>query len=541
LAEPRRLGEEPEPEPVVFLACDPAGRFVVALREDGRIRLYDVGGEEASFLVEGPPGTTELYFTDDGATGPGMGRESSFLQAVAWSDDDNSATTSVWSLAGTEPTFLRQVDLGKPGNTAGWTLDPVSDRLVSAFNADGRIRIWPLRAPADASPMVLSRGPDGDGVMFHVAMHPEGGWFATSSANKLALWPLTRSYAIVIDHGERLAGVTFAPDGRWLAASEFAAGRVRLWALDGEARPAARTLFEMRSYATGLASSPDGEQILAGFADGPRLLSPGGDPPRALEGRGDDGAFESSVALSADGRWAASFDLQHGIEPAELYVWDVQTGEQVAVLENALGSLRFTPEGRLLAGGSGGLRRWDLETGTAETLVPGFVFGLAIDAEARHALLRWGQRYVSPNIGPVSLLDLETGRETPLTVHGDRVNAIAMDAAGTMVVTGDVDGTIRVGRLADEEPHLLLGAGSAIQSLAVDPQGRWIASASGSELRLWPIPDLSQPPLHTLPREELVAKLRSLTNVRGVRDTESTTGWKLSHDPFPGWRNAPSW
>jgi WD40 repeat protein len=116
-----------------------------------------------------------------------------------------------------------------------------------------------------------------------------------------------------------------------------------------------------------------------------------------------------------------------------------------------------------------------------------------------------------------------------------------MDAEGTIAVTGDKDGIIRVGPITGEEPHLLLGAKHEIWDLAVDPQGRWIASVSGTEVRLWPMPDLSKPPLHTLPREELIAKLKTLTNLRVVRDPKSSTGWKLTHDPFPGWETVPTW
>jgi WD40 repeat protein len=139
------------------------------------------------------------------------------------------------------------------------------------------------------------------------------------------------------------------------------------------------------------------------------------------------------------------------------------------------------------------------------------------------------------------VLDLETGATTPLTSHGDRVTAVAMDAAGRIAVTGDEQGIIRVGPITGEEPHLLLGSTEDIVDLAVDPKGRWIASTSGTEVRLWPMPDLSKPPLHTLPREELIAKLKTLTNLRVVRDPESSTGWTLTHDPFPGWETVPTW
>jgi WD40 repeat protein len=138
-------------------------------------------------------------------------------------------------------------------------------------------------------------------------------------------------------------------------------------------------------------------------------------------------------------------------------------------------------------------------------------------------------------------MDLETGALTPLVSHGDAVTAVAIDAAGSMVVTGDENGTIRVGSLDDAEHHLLLGRQEDVYDIAIDPKGRWIASSSITEIRIWPMPDLSRPPLHTLPRSELIAKLKTLTNLRVVRDEESATGWTLTHDPFPGWETVPTW
>jgi WD40 repeat protein len=139
--------------------------------------------------------------------------------------------------------------------------------------------------------------------------------------------------------------------------------------------------------------------------------------------------------------------------------------------------------------------------------------------------------------------DLETGGATTLTTHGKQCWELALDREGTVAVTGDRNGIIRVGPVTGEEPHLLLGHDAEIIDLAIDPLGRWIASVSDQDnsARLWPMPDLSKPPLHTLPRAELVAKLESLTNLRVVRDEESATGWKLTHDPFPGWETVPTW
>jgi hypothetical protein len=49
------------------------------------------------------------------------------------------------------------------------------------------------------------------------------------------------------------------------------------------------------------------------------------------------------------------------------------------------------------------------------------------------------------------------------------------------------------------------------------------------------------PPLHTLPHDELLAKLKSLTNLRAVRDPASDTGWKVQVGPFPGCGDVPEW
>jgi hypothetical protein len=61
----------------------------------------------------------------------------------------------------------------------------------------------------------------------------------------------------------------------------------------------------------------------------------------------------------------------------------------------------------------------------------------------------------------------------------------------------------------------------------------------GREVALKPTPDLSKPPLYTLPYDELLAKLRSLTNLRAVPDPAANTGWKVEIGPFPGWANVP--
>lgn len=124
--------------------------------------------------------------------------------------------------------------------------------------------------------------------------------------------------------GTNANSVAWSPDGRWLASSHRD-GKVRLWALEKDGGTPYHVFERQRGWARALVWSPDGRMILSTHGLGPR-----------------DEYF---------------VEPDHGISGGAAYLWDVESGALLAMLEKdnptPIWSADWSPDGKLVALGNG--------------------------------------------------------------------------------------------------------------------------------------------------------------------------------------------
>jgi sugar lactone lactonase YvrE len=261
------------------------------------------------------------------------------------------------------------------------------------------------------------------------------------------------------------------------------------------------------------------------FADGGKTLASGGsDPtvlvwdvptgkPRALpdgwpSGVGPPGRI-ACAALTADGKVLAVADQR-------LNLLDVTTGKVRAIFvwakgvhEDAINSVAFSPDDRQLASASwdGTVKLWDVrqakEPGDADEPLARLwgkkkwderVAKLQFTLRGPVAIV-WSVAYARDGKalaagyedGSVVLWDPATGKAGAKFRHPAAVKSVGFAPDGGAVAAGCEDGVVRVWDVASGQERAALKHGTEVAAVAFAPDGKTLASAGGSEVKLWDV------------------------------------------------------
>ena len=213
---------------------------------------------------------------------------------------------------------------GKSGEVKIWSTAERSTRPIRvlpakdmndpglAFSADGSkvvlfggefgfptARVWDLRAPAAAEPLVLRRS-DSHGTT-GMAFDPSGRWLVTGHFGQgAALWPLDDNHPYVIaKHKDDVMGIAFTPDGKGLV-SHSNDGTVRVWPLLPGGGAERRLLVGDDLNDGRMVVDPASGRIAVGCLGHIRLAPLDGGPPRVLQAWPGENVIRAWPSETAD-------------------------------------------------------------------------------------------------------------------------------------------------------------------------------------------------------------------------------------------------
>jgi WD40 repeat protein len=256
-----------------------------------------------------------------------------------------------------------------------------------------------------------------------------------------------------------------------------------------------RELLDHKNFDEAIAFSPDGKLLAVGGGMDELLRVWDVATGTLLHRFGK--RTDHGLTFSPDGKTLAAWCDDRAVR-----LWDMATGKEQAALRTTFGlCLAFAPDGKVLAvGGLDGVVLWDVaERKELHQLPGGRIWALAFAPDGRT---------LAVNSGSIQLWDVGTGKQLLAALaragHGEAVDSLAVSPDGKVLASGSYgEGTLCLwdagtGRLL----HRLPGHNIACRFTCFSPDGKLVASgghdgflhlwetATGKEWRGFPIEEL---------------------------------------------------
>ena len=334
-----------------------------------------------------------------------------------------------------------------------------------------------------------------EGWVEAAAFSPDGRTLASAGRSDIIFWDAAtgRERGRLTGNPSRVLSIAYSRDGKLLA-SGGTDNVVRLW--DVAARKELRRLeghkrLEDAFYGMkgiyGLAFTPDGRQLLSRATDETVRLWDVAGGKELRRWPGPMGLSPQGAALSPDGRTLAT-----AARGPVVVLWDVASGKEIKRLKppgDDVVCVCFSPDGKRLASGGaaapqvGAVLLWDVATGAKVRSFEGqggTVLALAFSSD--------GKRLASGSTDKTARVwDVTSGKELR------RISRQRLPVYKLAFAPGDAELTVWGGEqlihfwdlATGKRTRRFEGHQTYIESMALSPDGRLIASGSSGDVRLW--------------------------------------------------------
>jgi len=420
-----------------------------------------------------------VYAWKPGTTEPAA-RYSGFGSILSISRDGRRIVSKTYT-GGVESDFsLRVFDLeskqlisqfGGHSREVGLAVFDDSGRVIASTDAGGAVRVWDPQSGRDLGLM-----PQALGVVEHLSISRGGSRVAGAGRTDTAwMWDVSSGTVRRLEGGGHATSIAFSPDGGRVAAGS-ADRRLREW--DAQRGTLLVTSEPENGDVYSVAFSPDGTKILASIGGGAVQILDAATGASAGMLLGQAGRMVSpfgQVSFTPDGTRVIK------AEGESLQIWNTASSSNGMILRHVSGeqegvsAVAVAPNHRYVAAGGRSLHLWDARSGAEITESGGkySIHALAFSPDSR--LLAAG--LIS---GRLNIHDAATGMLLfTLDGHHERVTKIIFNGDGSRLLSSSADRTVRTWRMDAHSGTMLVELADAVNSIALSPDERRLATGSG--------------------------------------------------------------